>query len=1248
MFEKEEEFNIPLLDCLKVGMVSYNINSVDLSTNIEQQIYNLTKKRLEFIYTNNIADLYKHQEQTKEDEVKGLLSKQWMNNVMNCIPSIIVVHYHIKIGANKELEEKNIFQMLEDIRKYSNTCTIIFIVISKDMQERPYNFNYDDKAKPYCIKKYMNKNHFFIFQIEEIWKTNEFKNIYTQIYLNSRNFYGQYKKKYKDKREKTKIREERIDYDIKLGVLSLMKSKANKKNKFKYFNEAYELLSDKKFDVSNYLYGNKNGNIQYNFYEIRAIADWIFFKSPNIKNALFHELMKMYKKHISCFNYLKIYNEGKKDYFLFIEYYWLYKRYKNLSDSIEIIINNGKVRSKNNLISFGIILFKQVYFLIKMIKLHDIIFNAKDFDFSSILINNQKIDIKDIEEKESICFGKPPSYYILDKENSNNTISIDISFNDEIYIKKFIINKKICKSDIIDILKNDYFNKIIAFFSKLKSNDLLNNDSTNNNNNLKNMKGINLYINILKIISLNDDEKNEKYFENSEISDAIINLYKTISNSKQIKKFTKVYINFIKQYINVLQFKLKQEKGKESPDSKINYYKTELFKNLSILGNLRKFELEEENLFYEIYNDGEFIPLSIFPNSKGNIIINLNYYNKGNVGIINCDNLAFNFNYSIIDIDKHKQRKIFDLIEYEIKFNSSLSKEKIKLNSLKLIFKYINEDNKKKEQNSESIIKEFNKNDLDKYELGQQSCILILYKLLLKKQKGKLYLNKVIFNLCKKENIFYEINIPSELDKTILLTGKSINVLNFKYPKKLTSVGINQLFTFEYEIKKQKVNKIKIIDYKMSYEQNDISKPQKSKMKKDMKNLNIDELNNDDNRSRKKVAGSFHTKNIQINEKDDSSLNFMIGNAKERKMSFHKKKLVNDSPSAPFFYAYDEKSNSIKEYKNYLEIRYNNLESKLEKEENKFSILIKFCEYGLYKIKLKIKYLIRHEELGDIMEFNRENIFFFKVINPFKLSNNINSENYISFTKNTKTKNNDKLKEYLTDTNIKINLYFNNILGEDAIIKNIKIIPNEILSNRNRLEINSTIKEIIENKDIEEVIKEDILKIFKFSSYTIPFEFKFYKSFYGSLGKCQIFWITDDLKNYRKDKNNNDNLCLYNINEYEFPNINVNLLELKYNYEKNYKDSLLVLNIKIQNKSKFNKTLIIRIENNDENIIGISGLLKKKIYLISEEIMKFTLKLIVLQKGEVKLPSILINELDKKGQELLTNYYCPEKILFNN
>ena len=1273
MFEKEEEFSIPLSDCLKVGMVSYNIQSIQLSANIEEKIYKETKKRLEFIYATNIKDLYKHQEQEKEKEekskekeeeqVNGLLSKKWMQNVMNLVPSILVIHYHIKIGANKELEEKNIFQILEDIRKYSATCIIIFIVISKDMQENPYTFNYDDKTKPYCLKKYMNKNDFYIFQIEEIWKTNEFKSIYTKIYLNSREFYGKYKKKYKDKREKTKIREERIEYDIKLGVLSLMKSKANKKNKPKYFNEAYELLCDKNFDIAKYKYGSKPVNAKYNFCEIRSVADWLFFKSPIIKNALFHELIKIYKKHISCFNNIKFYDKGKKDFFHYVEYYWLFKRYKNLSDSIEIIINNGKVKNKNNLITFGMILFKQVYFLIKMIKFYEINFNDTTFDLSSILIDGKKIEIKDIEEESCTFFGKSPIFYIFDKENSNNKKYIDINLKDEIYIKKFIVNKKVGINDIIDMLKNNYFNKIISFFQKLNYND----SKKNTINNSDDMQGIKLYIDILKILSLNNSDKNGKLLENQDISETILNIYKIISNSPQIKKFTKVYANFLKQFISLIQFKIKEEKEKNSPDNKINYYKTELLMKLSVLGNIRKLEPDEENLFFDIFNDTQFIPVNQDEKEK-NIFINLNYYNKENSGIINCNNLTFNFDYSIKDIENYKERKMLDLAEYQIKFNSSLSKEKIKLNSLKLYLKYINEDSKKKSnKNTEIIIKEYNKEELDKYELGLDSNILIIYKLLLKKKKGKLYLNKVIFTLCKKENIYYSIDIPSELDKTILLTGKIINVLNFKFPKKLINVGINQLFTFNYEIKKQQVKNMKIKDYKMIFERkednkdnnnnennndnnNDNNNGNKQLLKRDLKH-NIDDyidLNNDDNQLKKKVPGSFHNPNNQINQNEYSLIQFMLKNPNERHLSFHKNKFVNDPPIPHLFYAFDEKNNCIQEYKNYYETEYNNFESNLENGERKFSVLFKFSEYGLYKIKLTIKFSILHEEIGDIMEFNKENIFYFKVINPLKLTNKITSENYILFTKNKKNKQPEVIKEYLTDSNIKINLICNNILEEGIIIKDIKIIPNEILSNQNRLQIKSTLKEIIDNKNIEESIKEEILKIYKYSNYSLPFELEFYRPFFGSLGKCQIIWTTNSLKEFQKDKNMNQDLNLFNINEYDFPIINVNLIELKYNYEKNIKDNQIILNLKIHNRFNFNKNLIIKIENNDDIGYIISGSLKQKVYLKANEMIKFSLKLIVMQKGEIKLPRILIKELDINGKELLTNYICPDNIIFNN
>ena len=132
------------------------------------------------------------------------------------------------------------------------------------------------------------------------------------------------------------------------------------------------------------------------------------------------------------------------------------------------------------------------------------------------------------------------------------------------------------------------------------------------------------------------------------------------------------------------------------------------------------------------------------------------------------------------------------------------------------------------------------------------------------------------------------------------------------------------------------------------------------------------------------------------------------------------------------------------------------------------------------------------------------------------------------------------------------------------------------------------------------------------------------------------------------DEDEINKLYLYNINEYDFPNLNVNLIELKYTYEKSIKDNQIILNIKIHNKSYFNKNLIIQFENNDEYGLIISGMLKKKIFLKSNEIFKFSDKIIFFQKTEIKLPDIVIKELDNKGQELLSNYYCPEKFCLNN
>ena len=1263
MFEKEEEYTKPLSKSLKVAIISYNTQSNQLCTNIEEKINNEIKKKLEFIYVDNIRNLYKSKEELYiEEKVKGLLNKKWMYNVMNVIPSIIIIHYKITIGANKESEEKNIYQILEEIRSYSKTCIIIFILISEDMAENPYNFNIEDKTKPYCIKNYMHKNDFYIFQVEEIWKTNEFMNICNKIYLNSREFYRKYKKKYKEKREKTKIREEKIDYDIKLGILSSIKSKQNKAKKNKYFKEAYDLLSDKSFNKANYKYGATPIRNKNNFYEIRAIADWLFYKCFNTQNSNFKELREIYKNHIFSFSNINYYDNQEKDYFHFAEYYWLYTRYKNWSDLIENKINNDKNNNKNNLIFFGMILLKQVYYITKMIKFHQKYFSGTDFDLSSILINGKKIDIKDVQQEENIFLGKPPIYYFLDKdkdkdkEKSNKIKIIENDLWDEIYIKKFISDNNINIKDFIDILKNTFFDKISSIFKKIKNEY---SKKPKNNKNIVDMQGINLYINALKIVSLNNSEENVELFEIPQICDAILNIHKIILNSTYIQKFTKLHIHFLRQYINLIQYKIKVEKNRDSSQSldnniDINNYKTELLINLSKLGNTTKFNQDEEDLFYDLINDSQFDPKIqnidkkdiIKDNNKINIV--LNYYNKANICFYNYDNLSFNFNYSIKDIDKYHERKILDLVEYELKFNSSLSKGNIKLNSLKLFFKYINEENPN-ENKSEELVKEYNKDELDKYNLGSNSNISISHKLLLKYKRGKVYLNKIIFSLIKKENVNFLINIPYEIDKTIFLNGEDNYALQFKFPEKVSTVGINQLFRFEYEINKKSINNIKIKDYKISFEGNHIPNATIYNIKKSEHNNNKALLYNniDDflelnyNKLRKKISGSFH---IKKNIQEESSLNqFIFNNNNERRMSMKKK--ISRSISFPIFYYFNEKKNCIEENQNFCEVEYENFESKLKEEKNKFDILIKFSEYEIYKIKLNIKYTIQHEETGDVMEFSKENIFYFKVINPMMNTYNIMSENYILYKKG---KINELSKDYLTDTNIKINLKFNNLLQEDIIIKDIIITLNEILSSKNKIEINSTLKEIIDNKDIEEQIKEEIFLIMKSSNYSIPFDLKFKTPFYGCIGKCKIIWTTKSLKEFQVNKNCQMGFNLYNENEFEFPNINVNLIELKYNCEKIVTDNMIILNIKIHNNSHFNKNLFIKVENNDESGSIISGLKKQKVFLKSSETIKFCLKIITFLKGDLKLPNIIVAETNYAGKEILTNYYCPEKIFINN
>ena len=1200
MFGLEEENRNVLPNSMRVALITLNLANPDLPLKIQERVLKEKNKNLEFIFVDNAKDLFKYKDVKQDESIKGLIDKNWINKFKNLMPSVIILYYELLLGVNKEPDEKEIFGILEQIHYFAKSPIIFALLVSKDMKENPYSFNFSDRQRPYYLRNFLQKDKLYILPDEQIWNNEEFGEICTKIYNCAFQFYKEYSRKYKENRTHSVSEEERVDYDIKIAILGRIKSKKKNFESSKYLEEAYEFLCNKKIDLKTYKYSSQPNNIRNNFYEIRAVGDWLFFKNNifiynnnlnkiNIKNNAnlntylnnINEKIKKFERHIKCFSNINYYNNGANDPFHFVEYYWLSLRYKKLREFIED--NNTKIKlNKEILFKWYATIFKEIYNRIKMIIFYHKNFNKQEFKLNEIKLDKEKeniINIDKIEEEECYIYGKPPIYYYINKEKKEDDNNKEIiGFNDEIYIKKFIIKNQIKYNELIDKFKKENYPQLCQFMGYFK------NYLPNNKKGC--LSGINLYLNLLQNIGNNNADK-------FEIND--MDFYnKLINDFPQIIKFPKIYKNFIRQYLILLQKKIKED---NSPDK--NLYKKELFINLSRLGNITKLNQEEENLFYELINDDKFA-------LDKQAIINLNYYTKNNTGIIKPDDLSINFRYDIKDIKKTQKRKIFDLIEYELKFNSTLSKEKLKFNSLLLFFEYTKEG-KNKNKVSETIIKTFDKEGLSQYELDINSPTIIPYKVLIKYNDGQISLNKIMFTLCKKENILYSINIPNEIDKTIFLVGGDVDILSFNYPNNVLLSGVNQFYKFSYTVNKKKIENIKITNYKHIF----------SLQKVDENSL----------------------KNHFFGEKTTNKTNkpneFVLPNNKQ-------------IPPSMFYYDKDKnKMEEINDNKN-LELNYDNFESRLIEGKKNFDILFRFYNVGMYLIKLNIKYIIFHEEVKSDLEFAVSKKMYFKVIDPLSIiyklqSNNLTMKNNIEINNITIQK-----KEFLTETPIKMNMALNNELKNDIIIKDIQMIPKD----NNNIELNTTLKEIIDSKEIEQEIKEQILKISNGIQYTIPCSLNFKSPYNDSIGKFKIIWTTKSLEEYvlgiPQLGEGVDKFNFLNETELSLPNIYVRKINYKidYNYETK-DDNVIHLNIKIENKSKVNKRLFIEIGNNDETAFVISGLTSNFLNLKYKEIKNLFLKLYVMQNGEIKLPDIIVREVDYEGNEKSRNNFCAEKIILN-
>ena len=947
MFGDENQNKLTIKNTMKITIVDSQGTNNELYKMIFDEIGKELEDKLKISYIYNINDLYANISQELNEKSEALLNTQWIEEISTLRPSVIILYYYIEEGSTKEEEEIKISKIIEDIALNDKYVYIYLFIIVPPQEFDIYQHLKNDDKSPNSIRKKLKKDFIYIFPSKDILKTIELSKLCNSLIICSRDYYKQIKEIMRKKKDESNNVEEMVKYDLMMGVLSIIKSKHEEVYLSRYLKDAHDIICSKSFDHKKYLYG-KPETKKLNFYEIRSIADWILFKIMKlnfIKEDNSNDNKKKAKKTMTIQNNLDIqlkidyfynhimifssfdYGEKEGDSFYFYKYFWLYKRYKYLINFFENNINEMK-EEKKYIHKISLINFYLLFIFMKMIKFYKIYY--KDIDMTTITINDTKIPISSIHTLSSIYYGKPPQYYY---EDSNTGEKVQIGFNDEIHLKKLIINNDLSLDNMFNILKNEIIPNILLFYYKtnkfVKEYEISKNIITLQNIlKVNNMKGLEIYLNMLRLKVYQEGIQYENYYDIPDINDTMLDLYKNFENSSNVKKFPKVYVNFLNKYTECLIYQMENNNESNKFD---NMKKTSLFKSLCFLSTIKLLNEKEQDVVNQLLNDEYFIPVkeerktiiqeslimemkqqsneenSINENQNEkcqekneNIEKNIekNYIKKDDIVInINNNNLlyknqnnSFSFDYNIKDIDKSQDRKILDLVEYDFKISTKLEKLRLKFDNIKIFFVCINEErNDSKIKNKKEIImKEFTKEELSNYELSSENPLTLEHKIFLKYKKGKIYASKIMATLDKKPNIIFLYEIPNEFNKVIFIKNLSNNVLNFNY-KKSYKIGINQFVPFELDVMKEKINEVEIkdliIEFKtipaMKFKEMSTIIPEKKKMSgpitqkeemiiKQIENLNFEEkssIKNDEENVMNEKLNKL--KNLELSGKND-------------------------------------------------------------------------------------------------------------------------------------------------------------------------------------------------------------------------------------------------------------------------------------------------------------------------------------------------------------------------------------------
>jgi len=393
MFGSQDELTKPLPNKMIINIIGNNyLNEALISTCLDITEGEYCEK-FRVINFSNIDEMVSSTKTKKvkgdeDNQIYGLLNLNWIKKASLLRPGTIILVYDIKSKSEnitwREFEN-SVFIDISKCKKIekSEFLNIVVIVITNSSSFNFESVN-DEKDKIYSIKKILDaKNLFYVNGLDNL-KSNA-KKLSAHLVNITVNYYRQLKKKQKIRLSENKdLREFMIKGNIKLGILSQMK---NKKRNFKYFESAYANLIDLIDNLKKYAYGN---DLKMNYFEVKAVADWLYFKSLQIKlseNKPILSVINSFSIHMQFFSKVDLMlsskvQEGKEffkeffvvdskgikiNFYLIVEYYWRIMRYEGFAKLLEENIGNLKedllMKSNVNFPGYYSMVFCLAYFI---------------------------------------------------------------------------------------------------------------------------------------------------------------------------------------------------------------------------------------------------------------------------------------------------------------------------------------------------------------------------------------------------------------------------------------------------------------------------------------------------------------------------------------------------------------------------------------------------------------------------------------------------------------------------------------------------------------------------------------------------------------------------------------------------------------------------------------------------------------------------------------------------------------------